>query len=684
MEHRPVPPSERAEQLRVRIRHHEELYYVHDKPEISDAQFDALMRELAELEREHPELQDPDSPTQRVGGRPAEGFDTVRHLVPMLSLDNAYSEDELIAFDERISRALDRPAGAGLDYVAELKIDGVSIALTYKGGRLDRAVTRGDGVIGENVTTSVRVIRAIPLKLSGSDVPSEVEIRGEIFLPLREFARMNEEREAAGAPAFANPRNAAAGAIRTLDPHAVSRRGLRAFTYQIVVPPEVPQPAANHARMLERLSEWGCPVEPHWRRCTGIQAVIEFCREWQEGRRALGFDTDGVVIKVDDLAIRRDLGFTAKFPRWAVAFKFPTEQARTRLLRIDVNVGRTGAVTPFAVLEPVRLGGTTIQMATLHNEQEVARRDIRPGDLVIIEKGGEIIPKVIGPVLSERPEGAAPWTMPTACPSCQSQLIRPEDEVVWRCENASCPARIRRGLLHFASRRAMNIEGLGEALVDQLVSASLVHDYADLYALTLDQLASLERMGKKSAANLVAEIDKSRGAELWRLLHALGIRHVGEGGARALAMAFRSLDRLQRASLEQLEQTPDVGPVVARSVRAFLDEPANADLLRRLVERGVRASDPDTPPVTGEPPATVLAGQTFVLTGTLESMSREEAARRIEALGGKVAGSVSRKTTWLVAGRDAGSKLEKARALGVPELDEARFLAHIMNSNQGE
>jgi DNA ligase (NAD+) len=679
-----VTPAERADQLRARIRYHEELYYAHDKPEITDAQFDALMRELAALERDHPELQDPDSPTQRVGGRPVEGFEPVRHLLPMLSLDNAYGEEELIAFDERIARALDRPAGSPLAYVAELKIDGVSIALTYKGGRLDRAVTRGDGVIGENVTTSVRVIRAIPLKLPSTDVPAEVEIRGEVYLPLREFARMNEEREAAGAPAFANPRNAAAGAIRTLDPNAVSRRGLRAFTYQIITPPDVPQPSTTHAVMLERLAEWGCPVEPHWRRCSGIQAVIEFCREWQDARRTLGFDTDGVVIKVDDLAIRRDLGFTAKFPRWAIAFKFPTEQARTRLLRIDVNVGRTGAVTPFAVLEPVRLGGTTIQMATLHNEQEVARRDIRPGDLVIIEKGGEIIPKVIGPVLSERAPDAIPWTMPHECPSCQSQLVRPEDEVVWRCENASCPARIRRGLQHFASRRAMNIEGLGEALVDQLVTASLVRDYADLYVLTADQLAALERMGKKSAANLVEEIDKSRGAELWRLLHALGIRHVGEGGARALARTFRSLDRLQQASLEHLEQTPDIGPVVARSVRTFFDEPANAELLRRLVQHGVRASDPDTPSMPDEPAATVLAGQTFVLTGTLEAMSREEAARRIEALGGKVAGSVSRKTTWLVAGRDAGSKLNKARALGVAELDEARFLALIMNSTRGE
>jgi DNA ligase (NAD+) len=672
--------AERVEALRARIRHHEERYYVDDRPEITDAEFDALMRELRQLEEDHPELRDPDSPTQRVGGRPAEGFEAVRHLVPMLSLDNAYSEAELVGFDDRIRRALDRPEGSAIDYVAELKIDGVSIALTYSLGRLDRAVTRGDGVIGENVTSSVRVIRAIPLRLAGANVPAHVEIRGEIFLPLREFARMNEEREAAGAPPFANPRNAAAGAIRTLDPNAVSRRGLRAFTYQIVTPAGAPPPSPTHAGMLDLLRGWGCPVEPHWQKCTGIQAVTEFCREWHDRRRTVGFDTDGVVIKVDDLALRRDLGFTAKFPRWAVAFKFPTEQARTRLVRIDVNVGRTGAVTPFAVLEPVRLGGTTVQMATLHNEQEVARRDIRPGDLVIVEKGGEIIPKVVGPVLADRPADSQPWTMPRDCPSCHSQLVKPEDEVVWRCENASCPARLRRGLLHFASRRAMNIEGFGEALVDQLVSASLVRDYADVYGLTLDRLAALDRMGKKSAANLVAEIGRSRGAELWRLLHALGIRHVGEGGAKALANTFRSIERLQQASLEALEAAPDVGPVVARSVRAFLDEPANADLLRRLADHGVRTADPEPDREPAAPGAAPLAGKTFVLTGTLDALSREDAARRIEALGGKVAGSVSRKTTWLVAGREAGSKLDKARALGVAILDEAQFQALIMNA----
>jgi DNA ligase (NAD+) len=496
-------------------------------------------------------------------------------------------------------------------------------------------------------------------------------------LPLDEVAGVfmsPEEREEAGEAPFANPRNAAAGAIRMLDPAAVARRGLRAFTYQVVTPPDRPAPDDSHAATLERLAAWGCPVESHWRRCAGVDAVIAFCDEWASTRHDLGFETDGVVVKVDAWAMRRDLGATAKFPRWATAFKFPTEQARTRLLRIDVNVGRTGAVTPFAVLDAVRLGGTTIQMATLHNAEEVERRDVRPGDLVVIEKGGEIIPKVVGPVIEARPKGTRRWKMPETCPSCTSRLVRPEGEVVWRCENASCPARIRRGLLHFASRRAMNIEGLGESLVDQLVTRGLVADYADLYALDAGTLAGLDRMGQKSAANLVAEIDASRAAELWRLLHGLGIRHVGEGGAQALASGFGTLEALRAASAEALEAVPDVGPVVAQSVRAFLDEPANAALLDRLLARGLR------PVGSGPAPerTTEFEGQTFVLTGSLAAMSRDDAAAAIQARGGKVTSSISRKTSWIVVGADPGSKLEKARELGVAELDEAAFLARIM------
>jgi DNA ligase (NAD+) len=668
-------PAERIAELRDLIRHHEERYYVHEAPEITDAEFDALMRELVALETAHPELADPDSPTQRVGGRVAEGFERRRHMVPMLSLDNAYTPAELQAFDERLARAIGAEAGSRIGYVCELKIDGLSIALTYENGRLVRAVTRGDGIEGEDVTTNARVIRALPLRLKTPSPPPLIEIRGEVYLSHAAFAAMNAQREEAGAPPFANPRNAASGAIRMLDSRLVAQRGLRAFCYQIVTPAGSAPVAETHAAVLEQLATWGCPVEPHWERCADLTAVEKYCERWRQERRRLPFDTDGVVVKLDALALRDKAGTTAKAPRWAVAFKFPTEQATTRLIRIDVNVGRTGAVTPFAVLEPVFLGGTTIQLATLHNEQEVERRDVREGDLVIIEKGGEIIPKVIGPVLTEGQARQAPWRMPTECPFCQSRLVKPEDEVVWRCENASCPARIRRSLLHFGSRRAMNIEGLGESLVDQLVTSGLVHTCADLYRLTADAVAGLERMGPVSAANLMAEIDKSRSAELWRVLHGLGIRHVGEGGARALARAFGSMTRLRAASLEALQAVADVGEVVAASVRSFLDEPTNAALIDALAAAGVRMEDEDQGGLVHQP----LAGQTFVLTGTLERFTREQASELITKLGGKVAGSVSRKTTYVVVGTEAGSKLDKARSLGIPLLDEAAFETLIMN-----
>lgn len=666
---------ERIDQLRSLIRYHEERYYVQDSPEISDADFDALMRELIALEAAHPEFRDPSSPTARVGGRPAEGFESVEHLMPMLSLDNAYSEEELREFHGRVCRALGVPEDTALDYVAELKIDGLSIALTYEDGKLIRAATRGDGVHGEDVTSNIRVVRSIPLALKNAP-PGAIEIRGELYLPTAVFTAMNEDRERAGEPPFANPRNAAAGAVRTLDPNAVAKRGLRGFTYQVVLPPGRGTLASTHAGVLEALGSWGCPVEKHWQRCAGLADLIAFCSRWREGRHELPFDTDGVVIKIDDLAVREQLGTTAKFPRWATAFKFPAEQVTTRLLRIDVNVGRTGAVTPFAVLEPVRISGTTVQQATLHNEQEIERRDIRPGDMVVVEKGGEIIPKVLGPVLSERPPDAEPWKMPTGCPSCMSALVKPANEAVWRCENASCPARLRRGLMHFASRRAMNIEGLGESLADQLVTAGVVRDYSDLYRLGVGELAALDRMGRKSATNLVEEIDRSRRAELWRLLHGIGIRHVGEGGAKALASAFRRMDAIRQAPVAALETVPDVGPVVARSVRSFLDEPSNQGLLDRMRDAGVRMEDDVTAQSqTGPGP---LAGQTFVITGTLDSMSREAAAEALQELGAKVSGSVSKKTHGVIVGKDAGSKLAKAQAAGVPLLDEAAFLALIM------
>ena len=670
-------PARQAKQLRDRIRHHEERYYVLDDPEISDAEFDTLMRELQALEAAHPDLVTPDSPTQRVAGQPADGFETVDHMQPLLSLDNAYGEDEMRAFDERVKRGLDGDAEVG--YVTELKIDGLSIALTYENGQLQRGVTRGDGVRGENVTSNIRAIGAIPLWLKGNP-GGRFEVLGEVFLPRDSFDRINQARAEAGEPVFANPRNAAAGTIRTLDPALVARRGLRTFVYQIVgrdTGAGDGTGGTSHAATLERLRGWGLPVEPHWHACDGIEQVLAFCEEWATKRQSLKFDTDGVVVKVLDAAQRARLGATSKFPRWAIAFKFPAEQATTRLLRIEVNVGRTGAVTPYAVLEPVLIAGSTVQLATLHNADEVARKDIRAGDIVLVEKGGDVIPKIVKPVLSRRPRGKnapVPFVMPTACPACRTPLERPDDEVVWRCSNVVCPAKLRRALEHFASRGAMDIEGLGESLVDQLVERGLVNDMADLYGLTAPTLEALDRMGEKSAANLVAQIERSKGNELWRVVFGIGIRHVGARAAQVLARTFGSIEALMTASLEELERVPDIGPVVGASLRAFFDEPRNRDLLDRLRTAGVKMEGAVDTPVR----EAVLAGQTFVLTGTLSSLSRDEARRAIEALGGKVASSVSKKTSFVVVGADPGSKLTKAKTLGVPVLDEAAFTETII------
>ena len=678
-----MTPAARAEELRALIRHHEERYYVLADPEISDEAFDLLVKELEALERAHPDLVTPDSPTQRVAGRPVEGFDTVEHLRPMLSLDNGYSEDELRAFDERVRRGLGEAPGPVV-YHVELKIDGLSISLTYEGGRLIRGVTRGDGVRGEDVTANVRTIRAVPLRLRG-EVPARMEVRGEVYLPRASFDRVNRERQDNEEPVFANPRNAAAGTMRQLDPGNVAKRGLSAFFYQLVLDDASSEGAqrvdglSSQYETLARLRGWGLPVEPNGRTCAGIDEVIAYCREWGDRRGGLAFDTDGVVVKVDALDLRERLGATAKFPRWAIAFKFPAQQATTKLLRIDLQVGRTGAVTPVAVLEPVFLAGSTIQLATLHNEQEIARKDIRAGDVVLIEKGGDVIPKVVKPIVGQRGEGPdapVPFVMPRECPTCGAPLHKPDDEVVWRCDNASCPARLRRSLQHFASRRAMNIDGLGESLVEQLVATGLVKDFADLYALTVDTLAALERMGKKSAANLVAQIDRSRSNELWRLVFALGIRHVGERGAQALARAFGSLDATMGAPEADLLQVEDVGPVVAASVRDFFDGPQNRSLVERLRAAGLNfGSEDDRRQAPVSAAGAPLAGKSFVLTGTLASMTREQAQAEIEARGGKVSGSVSKKTAFVVAGADPGSKLEKAGTLGIPVLDEAAFRA---------
>jgi DNA ligase (NAD+) len=681
----PRDAEARIQELRRQIRRHEELYYIHSTPEISDEQFDALMRELQSLETAHPQLVTPQSPTQRVGGRAAEGFATVEHRVPMLSLDNAYTEDELRAFDERVRRGAG-PGDGKVAYVAEMKIDGLSIALTYENGSLLRGATRGDGVRGEDVTGNVRTIRAIPLVLQDGP-PGRIEVRGELFLSRAAFERMNREREEAEEPLFANPRNAAAGTMRNLEPGLVAKRGLGAFTYQIVADADV---LPTHSGTLAAMKQWGLPVESHWQRCEGVDALVAFCQEWSEKRRTLSFDTDGVVIKVDDLALRARLGTTAKFPRWATAFKFPAQQANTRLLRIAVNVGRTGAVTPYALLEPVFLAGSTISMATLHNAEDVARKDLRDGDTVVIEKGGDVIPKVVAPVLSLRPPDAQPWVMPTTCPVCGSVLHRDEEEVVWRCENTSCPARLRRSLEHFASRSAMNIEGLGESLVDQLLQRGLVHDFADLYHLTAETLQELvvtprdprseravpRKLGKVGR-NVAEQIAQSKSNDLSRLVYALGIRHVGEKAAATLARYFRTMDRLMQESAEALQTAPEIGPVLAESVRAFAEEPRNQALVRKLQAAGINMTSQAPEPAVQQ--AGPLAGKIFVLTGTLATMTREQAAETLERLGARVAGSVSKKTSYLIAGSDAGAKLEKARQLGVETLDEEAFRALIMD-----
>ena len=680
-------PEERLRELREQVRHHEERYYVLNDPEIADAEFDALLKQLETLEAEHPDLVTPDSPTQRVAGRPSEGFQTVEHLRPMLSLDNTYSTEELRAFDERVRKGAQLDEAA-VTYIAELKIDGLSIALTYAHGTLVRGATRGDGQRGEDVSVNVRTIRAVPLRLrEAPDGPFEV--RGEVYLSRAAFEKTNRERDAAGEPVFANPRNAAAGAMRNLDPSQVARRGLLAYVYQLVTPGSDGDGGGitSHAGVLTTLREWGLPVEPHWTRCHGIDEVIAFCDAWAERRRTLPFDTDGVVIKVDDLALRERLGNTAKFPRWATAFKFPAEQATTVLRQIAVNVGRTGAVTPYAVLEPVFLAGTPISMASLLNAEDIARKDLREGDRVLIEKGGDVIPKVVKAILPHADDSVA-WVMPSTCPSCETTLRRDEEEVVWRCPNTSCPARLRRSLEHFTSRSAMNIEGLGESLVDALLSQGLVHDVADIYALTADQLEALvvapkdpksekarpRKLGKVGR-NVAAEIERSKGNDLARLIYGMGIRHVGEKAAATLSRTFRTMDRLLDAPLEMLQSVPEIGPVVAQSVRDFAEEPHNRTLVARLAAAGVNMAS-QAAELSDEPGP--LSGKVVVLTGTLESMTRDEAQARLEQLGARVSGSVSRKTSFLVAGADAGSKLEKAQQLGVETLDEQGFLALIM------
>ncbi len=687
-----MTPAERLDDLRRKIRHHEEQYYVYNDPEIMDAEFDALMRELSNVENEYPELATPDSPTQRVAGRPIDTFETVQHGTAMLSLENAYTENELREFDERVKKIVGEISETGLvPYVAELKIDGLSISLTYEKGQFVRGVTRGDGLRGEDVTSNVRVIKSIPLRLA-DDLVNTFEVRGEIFLPRHSFDRINKERNRSGQALFANPRNTAAGTMRNLDPEKVLRRGLGAFVYQLIPRADglSDQPVSegaisdlpkSHAETLEKLQQLGLPIEPHWRRCDGIESVLTFCREWIENRYSLQFGADGVVIKIDDLELRKRLGSTSKFPRWAIAFKFPTEQVTTRLLRIELKVGRTGAVTPIAILDPIRIGGSTIQLATLYNEQEIRRKDIRPGDMVVVEKGGDVIPKIVKVISSLRPSGSsAPrsFLMPKNCPECSARLHRPEGEAITRCINTSCPAKLRRSLTHFACRRAMNIEGLGESLVHQLVGRGLVRDLSDLYTLDRLALEGLDRMGKRSVTKLLDQIERSKKNSFTRFLFGLGIRHVGEHAAQFLTQTYNSIDALMDASLESLETVTEVGPVVARSVSVFFDDAENRSLIIRLRTAGIKMSIADTNP---SQKTQTLKGRVFVLTGTFSSVTRNQAIHAIEDLGGKVSASVGKKTTYLAIGDKPGSKATKARSLGVKILNEVEFFELLEHGN---
>lgn len=663
----PEEARERVAELREEIREHDRRYYVEDAPIVPDAEYDALVRELKALEAEWPSLVTPDSPTRRVGGEPLDAFPAAVHEIPMLSLDNAYGEEELAGWVERVRRGVEDPDA--LAYVAELKIDGLSISLTYEDGVLVRGATRGDGTRGEDVTPNLRTIRAIPLRLTGGDVPGKAVVRGEIYMTRSGFQRLNAEREEAGEAPFANPRNAAAGSVRQLDSRITASRPLEFYGYSLHGDASV----GSQWEALERLASWGVAVNPERRRIEDLAALVERCLHWQERRHDLDYEIDGVVVKIDDFEIQAALGSTSKHPRWAVAFKFPAEEASTVVEGILVTVGRTGKLTPTAILEPVEIGGVTVRMAGLHNEDEVRRKDVRIGDTVIVARGGEVIPQVVRVVKEKRPDGTEEWRMPKTCPECGSEIVRPEGEVAHRCLNASCPAQLRERILHWAGRGAMDVDGLGDKLARQLVETGLVADLADLYELDADTVAGLDRMGEVSAANLIEALERSKSRGFRRVLHGLGIRFVGDTVAAALASAFPSMEALMEADRETLEAVEGIGPKVAGAVIEFFEREENRRLVERLAGHGVEMEREEPPGDGGGP----LEGRTVVLTGSLEGYTRPEAKAAIEAAGGRVTSSVSGKTDFVVAGADPGSKLEKARELGVEVLDEAGLRARL-------
>jgi DNA ligase (NAD+) len=662
-----VPPDvrRRAARLREEINEHGYRYHVLDAPTISDAVYDQLIRDLRDLEAQYPELVTPDSPTQRVGAPPSTAFAAVTHRAPMLSLANAFGDDELEAWDKRVHGGLGE---AAVRYVCELKIDGAAVSLTYEGGVFVTGATRGDGNQGEDVTANLRTIKSLPLRLRVKKPPALIEVRGEAYLPRSVFEAVNAERESRGEPRFANPRNASAGSLRQLDPQMTARRPLDIFVYGLGAAEGLSP--RSHWETLEWLKSAGCRVNPHAARCDTLDEVKEYVRVWTERRTKLDYETDGVVVKVDDTAQQAELGATAQAPRWAIAYKFPAEQAITRMTDITINVGRTGALTPAAVLEPVRVSGVTVTSATLHNEDEIRRKDVRIGDWVIIQRAGEVIPEVVGPLVERRTGQERLFQMPDRCPVCGTPVEKPEGEAVARCPNLSCPAQVHERLIHFASRDAMDIDGLGVKLIGQLLEKGLVRDPADLYRLKKSDLLELERMGDKLADNLLAAVAGSKSTTMARLLYALGIRHVGAHIAELIAGRFATPEALMDASFEEVRDVPGIGPTIAESVVSFLKQAPNRRLIKRLLAAGVR---PAAPRVVERSTTGPLAGAQVVFTGTLTRWTRGQAEQLAREAGGVAADSVSKRTTYVVAGESAGSKLAKARKLGVKVLTEAEF-----------
>ena len=660
-----MDPGRRVDELRRLVNHHTERYYLLDDPEVSDAEFDALARELRALEEAHPELRTADSPTQRVGGRASGAFAEVRHRVPMMSLDNAFSFEELVAWGKRMERYV----ADGVDFVCELKIDGIACSLLYEDGRYVRGATRGNGVVGEDVTENVRTISVVPDRLAGDAPPAVLEVRGEVYMPMSAFEELNQRQGEAGLRLFANPRNSGAGSLRQKDPSVTAGRDLRFWAYQLGEIEGGPR-LRRHSETLDFLRGAGLPVNPEVRTVSDLEDVFAYCQHWLEHRHDLDYEIDGVVVKVDDLAQRQELGSTSKSPRWAIAFKFPPEEATTLLTDIMVSIGRTGKATPFAMLEPVRVSGSTVQLATLHNQDQVRVKDVRPGDTVTVRKAGDVIPEVVAPVLSKRPEGLPEWRFPDVCPVCKGPLVRLDGESDTFCVNVDCPAQLAGRIGHFASRGAMDIEGLGEKRVMQLTAAGLLADPGDIYRLAYDDLMGLEGFADLSARNLLQAIEASKARPLPSLLIGLSVRHLGGRGAEVLAEAFGSLDRIMEASEDEMAVTPGVGPVIARSVHEFFALDRN-----RLVVDKLRAAGVNFAGVARSALAPTLAGRAVVVTGTLESMSRDGAVEAVKARGGASPGSVSKKTAFLVAGAEPGAaKVAKAAECGVPVIDEAAFL----------